>query len=401
VTPDAAGTRVGLDAAVDRAIATDAARSQDDGPAAIGMNDAIANDASATVADVRPADLGGPETIARDSLDNDAGAPADEVALFVAQGYLGRTVVSCDDGRTWVGNRSADDRAICFTPTLDCDHNAGAGRGIAYGNGWFVATFGWGPPGGIRRSRDGVAWDTVTSNTTFAGVVFGNGQFLAGGRPAWVADAQGAGWRMAGNPSLATGNVRRSGFVPHGGGLFLLHANDGGTNDTMLSSDDGKTWWRPRALPAECGTDQWSGGFAYGNGIIVMMNGQGVACRSGDGGMTFTAARLGGNVDGRLLWTGSEFMTWGARGVYRSADGATWASQPTVPAILAIGPVARSDGGTFVAIRGGWQTWYDKQQFYRSRDGVSWEVLPTGAFPASHPMTFIAWGRGQRPQDCR
>ena len=33
----------------------------------------------------------------------------------------------------------------CFEGTLDCDHSENAGRGIAYGDGWFVVTWGWGP----------------------------------------------------------------------------------------------------------------------------------------------------------------------------------------------------------------------------------------------------------------
>ena len=319
------------------------------------------------------------------------------VPLFVAQGALGRTTVSCDDGRTWTANHSDDDRAVCFTGGLDCDHNPGAGRGIDHGNGWFVATFGWGPPGAIRRSRDGATWEAVTVGTTFAGVAFGNDQFLAGGRPAWIGDGDGSGWRKTGDPALKNWNVRRTAFLPHAGGRFIVH----GDGDTLLSSDGGKSWWRPTTLPPDCGTDQWSGGIAYGSGVILMASAQGVACRSTDGGTTFTSAPMGGTVRGRLLWTGSEFMTWGQRGLYRSRDGAAWTTQPTAPPNLLIGPVARSDGGTFVAVKEEWQQWYDKQEFYRSRDGVTWEVLPRSAYAASHPISFISFGRGLRPAACR
>src|SRR5262245_9965719 len=38
--------------------------------------------------------------------DTDGPPPAGKVAMFVAQGSLGRTMVSCDDGNTWVGNHS-------------------------------------------------------------------------------------------------------------------------------------------------------------------------------------------------------------------------------------------------------------------------------------------------------
>jgi hypothetical protein len=45
--------------------------------------------------------------------------------------------------------------------------------------------------------------------------------------------------------------------------------------------------------------------------------------------------------------------------------------------------------------------WYDEQEFYRSRDGVTWEVLLRGAYAGSHPISFIAFGRGARPAACR
>jgi hypothetical protein len=167
----------------------------------------------------------------------------------------------------------------------------------------------------------------------------------------------------------------------------------------MLTSDGGKTWWRPTTLPADCTVDQWSGGIADGGGVILMVSAQGVACRSTDGGMTFSSAPVGGTVRGRLLWTGSEFVTWGQRGLYRSSDGAAWTAQATVRPNLPIGPVARGDSGTFVAVKDEWQQWYGKQDFYRSRDGVTWEVLP--AFAGRHPISFIAFGRGARPAACR
>ena len=33
-------------------------------------------------------------------------APPGKVPMFIAQGTLGRTIVSCDDGQTWVGDHS-------------------------------------------------------------------------------------------------------------------------------------------------------------------------------------------------------------------------------------------------------------------------------------------------------
>ncbi|MDI1435907.1 hypothetical protein [Polyangium sorediatum] len=343
----------------------------------------------------------------------------DLVPIFVAQGMVGRTVVSCDDGMTWVGNRSDDDTYPCFSSIeFDCDHRPGAGRGITYGNGFFVATFGWGEPGSIRRSKNGVDWETVLEGKTFAGIVYGSDVFLAGERPPQVADAFGGAWAPGGDVDSEVWNVRRTGFAPHDGGRFLLAFNSGNGNDINVSKDKGATWARPTTLPAACAGDiQWAGGFAYGNGTIVALGGTGVACRSLDGGDTWTASNIGGEVDARLLWTGDTFVTWGRDADYvsqryTSPDGATWTKTPTEvrkknadgttqtsPGPL-VGAVTRSDGGTYVAVNGNWGQWYDQQRFFRSTDGVTWDELPAGAFPGSHPIQFITHGLGERSVVC-
>ena len=80
----------------------------------------------------------------------------------------------------------------------------------------------------------------------------------------------------------------------------------------------------------------------------------------------------------------------------RSADGASWTTEasdlPFFP-----GAAARGKSGTFVMVNGGWQTWYEKQQFARSEDGVHWTVLPDGAYKKSHPMRSITVGEGVCP----
>ena len=343
------------------------------------------------------------------------------VPIFVAQGMVGRTVISCDDGMTWVGNRSDDEAYQCFLmpgEDYDCDHHPGAGRGITYGNGTFVATFGWGDPGSIRRSKNGVDWETVLDGSKFAGIVFGNDIFLAGERPPQIADMGGAMWKPGGDPTSEVWNVRRTGFAPHDGGRFLLAFGSNNGNDLNVSKDNGASWQRPTTLPAACAGDiQWAGGFAYGNDTIVVLGGTGIACRSQDGGDTWTESNIGGEVDARLLWTGNTFVTWGrdatyATHQYTSPDGATWTKTPTEvrrknpdgttetsPGPL-LGAVTRSDAGTYVAVNGGWQTYYEKQRFYRSTDGITWDELPTSTFVGSHPIQFISHGMAEKSAVC-
>lgn len=359
-----------------------------------------------------------------------ADAGPDTVPVFVAIGHVARTIVSCDDGLTWSGNRSDDDGVRCFAGTMvdggssDCDHKYGAGRGVAFTGSAFVANFGWGDPGTIRRSVDGVTWSTVDTGANFASMVVGEGgRLLAAARSSKVSTDDGRTWTSAAvadlkDPGGATvWNVRRGGFGGADGGVFVLV----GDGPSVAMSADGAAWRFPSALPTTCGQAmQWEGGVVGNASVLVMLGGDGVACRSTDDGATWTEVATGAaDVSSRLLWTGTEFLAWGTGAgtpsgprLFRSADGATWTSTPTTVTRTGsggmtttspgptIGPVARSPAGTFVAVRGGWNVWYEQQRFYRSTDGISWTELPTTSFTGSHPLTHIAWGQAARSAVC-
>jgi hypothetical protein len=315
--------------------------------------------------------------------------PSDKLGVFIAQGHVGRTMMSCDDGRTWIKNRSDDDSIRCFEG-VDCDHTEGAGRGIAYGGGVFVATFGWGKPGSIRRSTDGFTWTKTLEGTTFGGMVFGNEAFVAASRAPQASLDLGKTWAKTATPTATVWNVRGAGF---GAGNVVMVLEDSGKAELALSKDAGKTWWAPTTWPATCGKSiQTEGGIVYGKSTLLIVGGDGVACRSTDGGKTFTDSKMGGDVTSYAIFTGTEFVAWGRTDknvMYRSADGAAWTITPTSHAI---GPSARSDKGTFVATNTGWMQWYEKQSFYRSNDGITWESLPKTAFTGSHPIRGMAFG---------
>jgi hypothetical protein len=89
----------------------------------------------------------------------DATMPPKTVPIFVALGYQGRTTVSCDDGKTWIANRSDDDAVECFNPT-DC------GTTVTPGEVWRLATV-----GSLRTlvgGLDGILWDELEP-TSFVG----------------------------------------------------------------------------------------------------------------------------------------------------------------------------------------------------------------------------------------
>lgn len=329
--------------------------------------------------------------------------PPGKIAAFIAQGHLGRTTVSCDDGRTWVGNRSLDDGAVCWPesgPELDCDHHTGAGKGITYGRGYFYTTWGWGSPGGVDRSTDGLTWERVVPDTNYGGIAFGNDVVLAASRNPQRSLDVGASWESTGDTMLDVFNVRRSQFVDAMGGRFVMVASDSDNINVALSSDAGATWFRPTTIDAACGSGlQTRGGIASAGDTIVIVGSDGLACASDDGGITWTTDTVADSVSSQLVYTGTEFMAWGRGTAYRSATGTGWTSQETTPNNLDIGAVAYNpDSGMFVAVRGGWQNWYDEQMFYRSVDGVVWEEATE--FVGQHPIRFIGFGYVDPSADC-
>jgi hypothetical protein len=335
----------------------------------------------------------------------DAGMPT-----FVAQGHLGRITLSCDLGRSWVAEQSdVGPLDRCWTTPPDggveyeCDHQPNAGRGIAWGGGWWVANFGWGPVGTVRRSRDGVAWERVDAGQNFASMVWAGGGFLAAAESPKRSADLGRSWTQAGvipDVWTALGNVRRGGGGELGGAIFVLAADKGIAVGRPRGGDGGVDWTVP-SVPATCRAPMTQGGVVVAQGRVVLLSGDGVACVSTEG-VTFQTAPVGGKVSSHLVFDGARFRAWGTTtagtaAAFESTDGLAWTATPTRLAGMSgapdIGPVAFG-AGVFVAVTGEWRAWYDAQRFYRSTDGVAWEVLAPGTFAPGHPIINIAFGGG-------
>lgn len=325
------------------------------------------------------------------------GAAPGLVQVFVAQGHMGRTTRSCDDGKTWIDDQSQDDSVICFDP-LDCDHNSGAGRGLAFGDGQWVATFGWGAPGTVRTSKDGASWDVVVDPApNFADVAFGDGVFVANSRPPQLS-TDGETWVESPSAEmLDVWNPRAIAFIPDQG-LFVITGESGQDRDMVLSNDGGQSWWHPDSRPPECVS--YVRGITGGNGAIVAASGNGFVCTSTDGGKTWVKVDVAEGLSSPPVFTGAEILVWQGDTVFRSADGLIWTSEPISPQGISIGPVTRGSNGTFVAANDGWMVWYEKQQFFRSTDGVTWEVLDKSKFKGSHPINFIEAGWAEPTAEC-
>jgi len=325
----------------------------------------------------------------------DGGVPK-LVGVFVAQGHEGRITRSCDGGQTFPYNASADDSFRCFTDAdHDCDHSPVAGRGLAFGKGTFVATWGWGHPGKLQQSTDGKTFtDAMSETPTFADVAYGNGAFVACGSPTRVS-GDGKIWEAGGKLSFDF-NYRGIEYVPTSGGLFIV-TGESGTQRAISISKDGKAWSAAKDRPDSCG--EQLRGIAGSEQVAVIASAKGHICRSTDG-ESWTFAQVAERFTSPPLWTGTAFWIYAGAQRFSSADGQNWVSEDTEPKNIAIGALARSDSGTLVAANDGWQVWYEKQQFFRSVDGLKWELLPTTAFTGSHPINFISFGYVPATADC-
>ena len=312
------------------------------------------------------------------------------VSVFLAQGHYGRTTISCDDGKTWIQDKSQDDAVLCFQNDVDCDHNAHAGRGVAWGDGEVVMTWGWGAPGTLVRSEDAATFTPVLEQTpTFADVAYGNGRFVANNSPTKISDDGGLTWQDGGELNIDM-NTRAIEFIPQAGGRFIV-TGESGENRAIVHSPDGVTWTAAADRPPECGSHVI--GIGHGDGVTLIVSGKGHVCRSTDAGVTWTQVQVSDSFSSPPVWTGSEFFVYQGGQLHRSATGETWQTEALTPNSTSIGAVVRSPEGTFVAANDGWQQWYDKQRFFRSTDGKTWEQLPEGAFVGSHPINFMAHGR--------
>jgi hypothetical protein len=335
-----------------------------------------------------------PDTgIATTGTDESTGEPVPEgVPLFIAQGHMGRTTISCDRGLTWIADHSLDDATHCFDE-LDCDHHVGSATGLRYGDGAFIATWGWGTEGNVARTTDGITWETVMTGPTFSGTAYGAGTFVAGSRETQRSEDGGATWGAPIDTGLTQWTPRGIGFADVDGGRFVIGGGGNNEGDVVVSSDAGASWWHPDPLPLACGDGIRS--IVSDGAAIVIVRGGGTGpelCVSHDAGTSFAEIDLGEVwFESRALHDGEAFVVYANGEAWRSTDGDEWTSTPTQPAITP-GALAIDELGNFVAVRGGWQVWYENQEFYRSTDGISWEVLAPGTFTGSHPVNHIAFG---------
>jgi hypothetical protein len=292
-----------------------------------------------------------------------------KAAAFVAAGNGGRTVTSCDDGKTWIAQE--------IVLNTNDDHSPYTHKGFAYGDGTFVHVSGWGTHARIKRSTDGVTWTkSELPGYSFGGVGFSDGAFVG-------VDSFGSRVSRDGGKSWQTGGRSNHGYHVRGVGGGGRAVAGGGSDMTPVTTwDQGKTFAKATGCPGmDFSNLGQRGGAAFGAGGLVIMSAKGDFCRLVDGKVV-KAGNVGGSVAGKVAWVNDRFMAPSGGRAFVSKDGETWSAVTFKPAGLAINIVARGASGTYVGITQG------ATGFFRSEDGETWEKINGPSGPRLVDLAF-------------
>lgn len=291
-----------------------------------------------------------------------------------------RILVSRDDGKTWkqtfLGTDSLEDGGW---------HGTFAVYGMAATQGVIGAFSGWGTPGVYIGSDDGENWVHLNNEPSKLGSVWGatggNGIFLTSAdqwRGMSSSSEKFSRWNVHSVKLLLDGGKTHhmiSGFGEYKGGRFLAV----GDNQHVFYSDDNCQTWKHSRIPEVAGPGQEV--IVYGNGVFLVSYKNHVA-RSADGGATWTLHETGLKGWGKswrgLSFVRDEFWITAQKGSHgrKSKDGITWEDLPTgTPG----GRFVESESGTIINVE---RRRYDIR---RSVDGVKWETVFTA------PEEDVSW----------
>lgn len=294
---------------------------------------------------------------------------AAEPGLFVGVGGGGRRMTSTD-GLKW---ENVSDWAETWADDSLLLHD------VIYGKGKFVAVGGggWSKPtqaGHILTSADGKEWKVAAKlPNRILPILFDGERFVAAGGgdgvtlrhsldgEKWLAGATGKDLAAKRGEAKLNGFNFRKGAA--GNGVFLFTGDADGKVSWRITSKDGTT-----IDTFQTGTPP-VGGVAFGAKTFVIAGRDGVFT-SADAVKWIREDGTPKDEMWRVLWSGTEFIATGKKGLYRSPDGKAWTAFGKKPNgwIAAAGP----DG--FLAANWG-------ANLLHSRDGTSWTKVEMPAPP--------------------
>lgn len=296
------------------------------------------------------------------------------VPLFLAIGWGGRHIVSCDMGRTWI-----DDT---FESTEDDWHQPYTPKSLAYHEGVFARMTGWGTTATVHTSRDGLEWTSIGLGEHAATIGYDERWVALNPGKILVSD-NGASWTEL--EGAAGSGLNRDGAVYPG--IWITGA------DGSVRFNRGEGWVD---LLSCAGTRHTSigvtGGFAASPDRVVSFGDGGTTCVvDRNTGEDLGAGTIGAGARGVGAYVNGEFWLANGDQLYRSPDGLSWTSE-ALPGGVAFEHVADSGEGTIAAVSRNGDSFY-----YSDDNGASWQAADA---PAGNDIYRVIFGYAQPSAQC-
>ncbi|MCH9682687.1 MAG: glycoside hydrolase [Deltaproteobacteria bacterium] len=292
--------------------------------------------------------------------------------VFVALADGGWTATSCDGGQTWV-QQALSDKMGDHTPWT-------AFGGLAFGNDAFVAGLGWGAPGYLLYSSDGISWEPLPAerfmadgqvvgyDSYTAAVAFDGREFVAFSSLAWRSST-GTHWEQV-DLQLPPGadQLRQLRGFDDGVLVAAVESQSGQGhpvgNFVVVTQDGGDSWTEGTGYDGACsGAIQHWGDIERADGVLLV--GTRDVCRSLDLGQSWDVLvdPLGEDIQD-LFADAQGFGAVAGSRVFHSDDGLSWTQVADVGSPLAKAAHGR-DAWAAVGATG--------SEFFWSDDGLRWQ----------------------------
>ncbi len=324
----------------------------------------------------------------------------ESIPVFIAQGTVQRTLMSCDGGLSWVYDTSTDDKLRCFSPT-DCDHHPGRPQGLVFENGRFYASFGHGSPSTVLSTDDGQNWQVIMKNDAeFGGLGIINGTLFGATTPFTSGTNEGKTWTVAKADPFPGGNNSYRGAFALKSGKGRIFLNGDAPTGLIYSSDFGLSWTQASGWGTQCDTRESA--VQSSNGIAILGSYNKPPCFTTDGGATWKKSKLTGPLT-TATWAENRFVGVSEGSIVESLDGDNWTISKLPKPLpgsfekITYHPTLKR----FVGVTQGWNNWYENQKFFWSNDGLSWTEVAPGKVKGGHPIIDIIAGTAKPSTLCQ